>query len=565
VTALRTRHGAALALAVGLLVATIPVAPALFLVPAVAIGLLLVHRTGWDRTTTTIAALVALGCCAQVVGHLARSSDPAQVAQVAWTGAGADAPTPPPAVANLIANSDLSWLRTWSDNDGLTDYAVAVASGIWRIPGVASGSAVRTTEALTAIEVPVEAGVPYTLSVMLRHDGSSFEGELLFQTRDGRIRPGTTLEPIGEGQLRATATLPARDAPGLLRVLHLTGLGGDWTHLDVGLAQLVAGTEALPFRPNALTPPWFEGVLWWLGLGVALVATAPTVRAAVASVGRRPLALGLLAGLAVQAAWAGGEAWGGGARAAGSLGEPNLLAHAAIVTALAIGAVSPRPLRDGLAALVLAAIVIGSSGSRAGLVGLLVGWPLLAAALPLARAQRRRLLLAAALVVGVGAIVAVAVGSRLITPLTDDANLTARMQAWQTAVDVAAAHPLVGNGHGRFALAYEFWKPDEQGPRYRNNHAHNAFLELAAGFGWPVALGFVALLGALWARLWGAGAAPVGVALAVALLVNLVDVTLFHAAVFLPLVLAATVSLPAGSGSARGPAPLARRHGAVHV
>jgi len=116
------------------------------------------------------------------------------------------------------------------------------------------------------------------------------------------------------------------------------------------------------------------------------------------------------------------------------------------------------------------------------------------------------------------------------------------LQVWQAGLQVEADRPLVGVGHERLALFYEFWQPTEAGPVYRNNHAHNAWLALATSFGLPTTAAFAGLLLTLLVQ--SPRRRPAFVVMAIALTVNLVDLSLFHPAFFMPLWTACSLPPP---------------------
>jgi hypothetical protein len=545
------RIGAALAVAA--LVASIPLEPLVFLVPAVLLGLALLARGDVARAEiTAVLSLAALGCLAQIASSFVLPPTPTPP-DAAAPQQGVDAlGRPLDGAPNLIANGDLSWLQGWSRAGGASAHALAVGDGFWRVKAVDAASLTHHTEIRTLSQTRVEAGRPYRLSVLLRHDGTRFDGELAFRTPAGIAYPGTTLERVGNGLLRASAVLDPLEAPAHLRLLHLVRLDGDWTHLDVGFAQLTVGDEVRAYRPHAPRSPWHAGVVWWLALALALVATAPAMRAAFRRVGGGPVATGLLLGLALQAAIVAVAALGGATiRTTGTFFDPNLLAHVVVVSALAVGAVSPRPLRDVSLALALAAVSVWFSGSRSGMLGLVIGAAAMAAVLPVAPRRRAALALGAAAVIGVGAMVAVSSGSRIADALGGDQNVRARWQVLETSLALAATYPLTGVGHQNLGNHYEFAVPPEPGPRYRNAHAHS-LVHVPVSFGWPVAIAMLAALLALLRRLAARRGGPAIVVLLVALALNLGDLTLFHSAVFLPVWLAHAALTPHPAASGRG-------------
>lgn len=509
--------------ALWLVIALAPVVPSGFLVVATVLGAVLAVRGGlartlWRRETRLVVFLAALGCLAQLVSQLILRPGP-PLANPSGDGA-----------PNLIANSDMSWLRGWTRTAGEGEYVTALEPGLWRIGAFDPMSGERYTEVRTLQEIPIAPGTTYTLSLLVKHDGTRFGGEVVFRTRHGQLRPGTQSEPLGDGVLRLNATLPAQAEAQRLRVLHLAELSGDWTQLDLGFAQLVEGDTVGVYRARSSMQPWYAGLVWWAGLAAALVLITPTALLALNVLGRDAVATGLLAGLGAQVAVALVQftVSGGAVRVGGTLGDPNVLAHAALVTALAALALSPRP-RRAIAAAGLALGAIALAGSHAGYGGVLLAGVGLVLIQPVGRRRR--------VAVG-GIIVGVVAAAALIGPSWDsvlqDTNTLARAQIWGTAVDSAMQWPLTGVGYGNLRHFHEFALPEAPGPRYRADHAHS-LLGLASEFGWPLAFAFLGCLLLVLQRLMTAGARAAALALAIALLLNLADLTLFYAAMFVPL------------------------------
>jgi O-antigen ligase len=244
---------------------------------------------------------------------------------------------------------------------------------------------------------------------------------------------------------------------------------------------------------------------------------------------------GLLLGLVVQAFVTVAQVLPAGSltRAIGTLGEPNLLAHAAAIAALAVVAIAPRPLRDGGFALVAAAVVVWLSGSRSGLVGLALGVTALAFVLPRTASKRTAYAFAVVVVVAAGLAAAALSGGRLADPWLTSPDVIARLQVWATAWSATMERPLTGFGHGSVGWVYEFWPVAETGPRHRNLHAHNAGLQVLVSFGVPAFVAFAGACLALVWRTWHRRRDLALVVLLVAFAMNAVDVTLFHSALFL--------------------------------
>lgn len=516
--------------------ALVPVYPA----GAVAVALVLsvtLLRNGHDaspsarRERWVILALAGVGILTQLASSLVWPT-PSPLAA---------APLPLDASArpNLLAAHDASWLRGWSRAHGLGPYASPREDAFWRLERSLGDDGASISELVSAFEVPLAAETPYTVSAVIRHDGDAFSATFMERTRTERARVETNSTPLSKGMLRLDATLAPNDGPVRLRSLHLVDLGGDWTYVEVGWPTLSAGETLQGYAPYANDPVWYAGLGWWLGLAATLLAAGTAGRAAATRIGTTPIAIGLTVGLGAQAALALQDLVRLGAkasRASGTLGDPNLLAHVAVITALAVMALAPRAPRLGAVALALALACVLASGSRAGALGLLLAaLVVLPILVPGLRSWRRRW--PALLPVAGVAVVLLVAGApvhRLVQPLAGDVNLQARQQAWSVAWSAASARPLLGLGHERFGLAYEFAQPHEPGPRYRNTHPHNAALYLAAGSGFLVATAFTAAVAAVMVRAVRRRAWIALLVIGTALMLNLVDATLFHAAVALP-------------------------------
>ena len=533
--------------------ALVPIYPAGAVAAALVLSVTLL-RNGLDASASArrerwvILALAGVGILTQLASSL--------VWPVPSPLTAAPLPLDASARPNLLAAHDVSWLRGWSRAHGLGPYASPRENAFWRLERSAGDDGASISELVSAFEVPLAAETPYTVSAVVRHDGDEFTATFMERTRTERARVETNSMPLSEGMLRLDATLAAKDGQVRLRSLHLVDLGGDWTYVEVGWPTLSAGETLQGYAPHANEPAGYAGLGWWLGLAATLLAAGTAGRAVATRIGTTPIAIGLTLGLGVQAALAlqGLVRLGANAsRASGTLGDPNLLAHVAVITALAVVALAPRAPRLGAVALALALACVLASGSRAGVVGLLLAaLVVLPILVPGLRSWRRQwpVLLAVA---GVS-VVLLAAGAplhRLVQPLAGDINLQARQQAWSVAWAAATARPLLGLGHDRFGLMYEFAQPHAPGPRYRNTHAHNAALYLAASAGWLVTAAFAAAVIAVVVRAIRRRAWIALLVIGTALMLNLVDATLFHAAVALPAWLPCCV-IASGRGDQNG-------------
>lgn len=515
-------------LAVLFAAAAIPIYPALTIAAAAAYtAFLLLTRPTHLRAPTGLRyvwVLAILGCGAQLLSHTLLVPAP-PLATTIDVPFGIDAYSS----GNLIFNSDLAGMQSWRSGQGLGPFAEAIEPAVWRL-SVVDGQE-RFTEARNRQEVLLPAGVPYSARAVIRHDGTEFSGRLVFRARDGWRAATTSTQELAPGLVLLEGVLPELEAPTRMRTFHIADLAGDWTYIDIALVSLregeLAGSEAfVPHNPLTLLR---DGIWWWLGLALMLT-TCGIAAHSLRSLGYQSMfSIGIICGLAVQLLIVMGQLLAGqGGRPTGSLWDPNLLAHAAVIAGLASVASARRTARTaGIAAAVVTPIVV-MSGSDAGLVGLGAGALLVAAAL---MRRRRSLLLS---VTAVSLALAVLLGGAKVWELLEsDTNNVARLQAWESVVSLASEYPLAGVGTGNFSYHYEFAVPAERGPRYRNHHAHT-LLGVAAESGLPVALTVIGGLLLLLVGYYRANRPLIGAILAVALLINQVDLTLFNPAVLLP-------------------------------
>lgn len=524
--------------------AAIPIFPVLTIAVAAAYSayLLLVRPSNLKvpKGLGYVWVVALLGCGAQLLSHtLLAPERPLAAADFAPFGIDAYAS------GNLIFNSDLAGTQSWSSGQGLGAYAEAIEPGVWRL-SVVEGA--RFTEVRNLQEVRLAAGVSYGARAVVRHDGTEFSGRLVFRTREGWQPAATSTREVAPGLVVLEGELPVQEAAIRLRTLHIAELDGDWTYIDVALASLHEGGLATneAFVSAAPLRPWLDGVWWWIGTALTLTACGLAARSLRGAGWSGALSFGLLCGLGVQLLVTVGQLLGGdGARPSGTLGDPNLLAHAAVIAGLASVALARGPARTAGVAAAIVAPIVALSGSDAGLVGLGLGVLLVAAALM----KRRRPFLMGAAAVAVAVILLLG-GPRLLDFLRADSNNTARLQAWETVTTLAAEYPVAGVGTGNFAHFYEFAVPAEQGPRFRNHHAHSLF-GVGAESGLLVALALMGGLSLLVASYFRRGQPLLGAVLGVALLLNLVDLTLFSPAMMLPWWVAHADSV-SGEGSVAG-------------
>ena len=392
-----------------------------------------------------------------------------------------------------------------------------------------SGS--RFTELRTTQEVSIVAGSVYTASLQVRHDGD-FEAQIVFRTRDGFEFPETVRSELSKGGVILSATLPPQVQDGRLRQLHLANLYGDYSYLELSKVQLVKGDEISPYQPRArLTSP-SQGYVWWIGLGLLLLVASSLASKDYEAWVSGAAVTGMLAGLFIQCLIGALQLMSasGPSRASGSLFDPNVLAHVAVVVGLASFVAAPWPRRAALVGLSLVLTVLVLADSHAGYLGL----ALAVGGVLWIHARSAVLKLVTSLAVASGLVILVV----LLQPveLLRDGNVQARTEVSGSAWSLMLDNPLAGIGHGNLAIFHEFAVPSNPGPRYRADHAHS-LLSIGAEFGLPTLVLFVGLYFALLCRLWRLRKYSAWLLLSVALMLNLLDFTLFNSALLIPLAL----------------------------
>lgn len=192
-------------------------------------------------------------------------------------------------------------------------------------------------------------------------------------------------------------------------------------------------------------------------------------------------------------------------RATGNLRQPNQLATLMVWGIVAATHLlwSRRLLWAAVCTALLAALL--ASGSRTGVLSLLILLPLALLALwpqaaPAQRSrprERRQLLLAIlalACVIALLAFAAVHVFGRA----TADASLAQRLALWQQTVALIQQHPWTGVGWSQLNFAWTLAPFNDRAPDVFD-HAHNLLLHLAVELGVPVTIAVIALLlRAIW-------------------------------------------------------------------
>lgn len=502
----------------------------------------------------TVALLVVLALVA---------SETATVAAGTGRGyAGLDLPIPVDATAgspeaNLLPNVGLSWVRGWTPDGGPGRYVRPDGPGRWTLGGTDPTTGERITEAFSRQETTIPAGTPVAASIVVEHRGGSFDAELLFRTREARVRPDTVVERLSPDVVRLSASLPASDRDVRLRTVHLDRVRGDFESLTLSSAMLEPTSEASArFVPAvAAVPPW-HGVAY----GSAVVALVVLVGVVVQRVGVGParagLAVALGAVLAASSAALAREAWVEGiVRAAGPFSHPNVAAAVVIAWAVACLAAVPRRWRAVAVPLVGALAVIGlaTTGSRTGLATVAVAVAIVVVRFAPRQRRRWRLALAVSAAVVMAALAFWIADRRELGDGGWTSGLVARAQAWSTSFALVADHPWAGVGFGGFAAAYDLAEPNTLGPRYRNAHAHSVPLQLAVEEGLPFLLALTAGAGIVARRLirrrrWDR--LTVALVLAVPCLADLPTV---HAAFLVPAAIA--LRMPREDGEGRPPEP----------
>lgn len=162
----------------------------------------------------------------------------------------------------------------------------------------------------------------------------------------------------------------------------------------------------------------------------------------------------------------------------------------------------------GAAALMLASVVMSTSRAGAVLLALEFCAVLALTWREQAPAQRRRLLVSAALIVALGVPLSFAAGwDRLWERLRQNDPYAFRGNVAHSALDMIRERPWTGFGLGNFPVAYPAYARFDDGTRV--NHAHNDWAEWAAEGGLPLVLAMLATLAvalpAAVRTIWGLG------------------------------------------------------------
>jgi hypothetical protein len=430
---------------------------------------------------------------------------------------------------NLLANYDLSWLQGWADETPEGVHAEWLETGFWRLPAQDPITLQRYTEARTLLEIPIKQAGTLSVSVLIRHDGSEFGATLYQRTRTERFRLDTTVEDLGDGLVRLSAVLRPVEAGTRLRALHLVGLSGDWSTMDVGFPVMTLAADVSGFVPHYPLMGVMYGLGNWVGWPLTLLVTGFALLGVIRFLGRNSVAVALLLGLLIQATVAlQGVLIMGSTRSSGTVGDPNVLAAVAVIGALAAIVIEPRrSFLVPMLAAALAAVTVVASGSHAGFVGLAILICIAVLRVPVSWVLKT--LLAGAAIVAIGHFAF----DDVVAGVTSDQNIRARVQVWTTVTRLIGEHPLVGVGGGNTAHFHEFLGPYSDGPQFRVSHAHS-ILGVAAENGIPLFTLFVLTLLLAVRLAWKLGGMVAAVPIAVLLVMNLADMTFLNHAVFLP-------------------------------
>jgi hypothetical protein len=219
-------------------------------------------------------------------------------------------------------------------------------------------------------------------------------------------------------------------------------------------------------------------------------------------------------------------------RTAAWFGGPNLAAHA-FVALTAVGSTLAPPVA-AVALTVVAVVNVLGTGSRAAWWALLVVAASLVSRLTASWATPWRRTAVIGIVGAIVVAVLVALPNQRVWQLADG-NDVPRTEIWRFGLATWVAHPVTGVGLDGFAEQWRQAHPED--PRRPPSHAHNLWIQYAAGYG---VLGFA---GAAWLTLglatvaWRRGRWLGLGMLAPILLLQAVDTTLFYAWVLYPTIL----------------------------
>lgn len=439
-----------------------------------------------------------------------------------------------PATSNPMQPNILSRLIGFNLEDGQVERLIRREGEFWRMPRYNPATRRPFVEMHLYQIYPLQAGITYTQSVYLRHDGKSVGFQFTFYTARGHHPVETRIVDLGGNLKRAYASYTAQPGDDFVRGLDILNFQGDWTYLDLAWPQLEPAPTPSGYRlPITTSTPLIERLGWFIG--TAMIGLLAFVGAIVILRHTSLAPVGLLVGLAgllTLLIWQiTNSPYGLGARPPGLLPHPNALGHLSVAVIGVILLLS-RP-RWALALVSVSLLILWLSGSRGALIGivpLLIFWVWSAGT----RGRWRRLF-----VVGFFTL--------LLLPFTGSDRLgelaaafdrnydtsASRVAIWQAAAFTMRDHPWFGIGVGNFPYYYAL-RGDEGAIENTLAHAHNLFVQLVVEGGILSLSGFLGLLLVIAFELWRNKAWLHLILLASILLLNQVDLSFFSVAVFYP-------------------------------
>jgi hypothetical protein len=501
----------------------LPLYPLGYAVIAVGLGLWrwVIHKES-SNLKWFFLIFAALGVLSQLLAPPVRNLDPSLSLS----------PNPPLAATtapptNLIPPFGLNCLFAWNQQDGAYLQKERLPDGFFRLPRTHPVSGRQFSEYLCERQYPLETGQVYTQSFLLRHDGNSIDVQISFATDRGHNPVTTRISHLGNGLKQVYATYKAQPGDRAVRAVDFFNMGGDWTYLEVGFAQLELGPAPTPYRPGKIvvTSP-ADRVGWWIGTALMGFLLLLGSRWLLSITSTPAITSALLLGMAVHmgiALYQYIEPREIMDRAQGLTIQPNLLGHLSIASLGLIWLISNSPLITRLAFAVAVGLV-WVSGSRAALLGLL---PLLAFGWSQIIARKYWLIFLGV----VFATILLFWQLNWVGRLTDIVNLDAttnqsRMQIWLIAIQAWLHSPLTGVGLGNLSTFYQINLP-LGALEFNAAHAHNLPLQLVSESGLLGLLGFLALWGVYTLRLFKLRAFRALALLLTLMILNLVDYTWF--------------------------------------
>lgn len=223
-----------------------------------------------------------------------------------------------------------------------------------------------------------------------------------------------------------------------------------------------------------------------------------------------------------------------------NLAQPNHFADAVVLGLCAAGWLRSRRRIGGAvfwacAFLMVFGVVL--SGSRAGLIELLMLCGLVAVSRSPVRARFEHIALLGAMTVGLY-LFWHSQDALAVRAVSDQANAGARMPLWMQMLDAITRHPWVGYGWNQTVLAQELVSVDHPPLQRHFEQSHNQLLDIFIWVGVPIGLVVLYYVSrALWSALREATSPPrfwIGAAVAVLLLHSMVEFPLTYTYFLLP-------------------------------